>query len=289
MTMIPVPENERSPLLEPILRECVEASRLLFRNQNHLGLLPNDIFANALSQWFVGDNSSEKEKNDVAARREQLIAVGFNGDHLKSQLEALFASDCHLASCCKTVWMLTKCLSSLFLNHMVSEFSDERFPTAFKAFSNYIYCEPYRVFAIHHLYNFDADIDKFQIDDIVFKKFSKRDVMSILENEIVFNLFHAEGVGDFYAYREILGDEKNQEEFFKHLGLSFEIVTESIGLLQFVKDGLVCSDFNFINYKPSWVNMLYPPHPVGNPRRLPYDEGRSFYRLTTDDVTKIVT
>lgn len=289
MTMAPVPENERSPLLEPVLRECVEMSRLLFRNQNQLGLLPNDIFANALRQWFLGDNLSEEENRDVAERKKQLIAVGFDGDHLKQQLEVLFASDSHLASCCKTVWMLTKCLSSLFLNHMISDTSDERFATAFSAFSEYIYCEPYRVFALHHLYNFDADIDEFQLDGTVFTRFSQRDVIFVLESEIVFNLFHAEGVGEFYAYREILGDEKDQEEFFKHLNLNYEIVTESIGLLQFVKDGLVYSDFNFLNYKPSWVNKLFPPHPVGNPRRLLYDDGRSFYRLAEDDVTKVAT
>ncbi|MFN0139468.1 MAG: hypothetical protein ACKVQW_05200 [Pyrinomonadaceae bacterium] len=289
MTMRAVPEIERSPLLEPILRECVEATQLLFKNQHQLGILPNDIFANAMGQWFLGNDLTAKQMNEVSAFKEQLITVGFDGDYFKKRLEKLFASDPHLASCCKTVWMLTKCLSSLFLNYLGSNVSNEVFESAFRQFSNYLYCNRYRVYAVHHLFNFDADIDEFEIEGTIIRKFTRSDIAFVFENEVVFNLFHAEDVGAFFAFKEVLGDENESEDFLQHLKQTYDAVNDAIGILQFTNDGLVFSDYNFLSYQPTWVNKLFPPLPVGDQRKFPYDEGRRFYRLTKDDAVKAQT
>lgn len=284
--MIPVPENERSPLLQPILRECVEATQLLFKNQHQLGILPNDIFANAMSQWFLADDLTEQQLNEVTVRQKQLLEVGFNGEDLKKKLEALFVSDPHLASCCKGVWMLTKCLSSLFLNFLGSNVPIESFDLAYSRFSNYLYCDRYRVYMVHHLFNFEADIDRFEIAGTVIGRFTKGDLVSVFENEVVFDLFHAEDVGAFFAIREIPGDERNLEEFLKSHKLTYDSINDTIGILQFIKDGLVFSDYSFLSYQPHWVNKLFPPLPVGNQRKIPYDQGKSFYQFSLDDVAR---
>lgn len=289
MTMIPVPESERSPLLAEVLSDLAEATRLLFRNQYQLGIMADDLFANAMGQWFIPDDLSAKEINDVEQRKKRLVEVGFDGDRLKTQLKRLFESDPHLSSCCKTVWGLTRFLSKHFLSYVVGDDSKEDFETTLKIFSDFLYCEPYRVFAVYHLFNFDAELDKFEINGTIFNKFSRRDAFLVFENEIVFNLFYAEGAGDFFAYREVVGAEQNIEEFGNQLRRTHDIVIDSVGVLQFVSDGLVHIDYNFLSYKPKWVNKLYPPHPVGTPRKFPHDEGRSFYLLTSEDVDTVRT
>lgn len=293
--MAMIPESERSPQLRSTVKEFLRLTvEMLTKDPDLRYDYGGHVFTVAHGFW-TAPPTSEEDTDYFELQKARLKAAGFDGDRIEEMLQDILSTDIHLEKCCGNTAMLSSYLGTSFLNAIAESVirfgwaDDAAFEAAFDNFCNVTYAEPFRTEMFCHLFNFDSEINEFQIGEVKVRRYSDAEIRLIFNNPPLKAVFHPEGVGNVFASKEIAADRRDPEAYQREIDRTFETINNLVGVLQFAKDGMVTQDYRFLRYSPIWVNRLFPTFPVGEPRRFPYLNGTRFYSLGQNEIDKIET
>ena len=283
MAIEPIPIEERSELLKPLLKEMLgEIHRL--RNTELLTTSPYAIsLYSIIFPWFVHEDYKTSE---TEAAKTKFIEFGVQGDELGKNIEAVLNEDHHLKECCVNLLvfasLLDQFISGSFEENDNQIPDDEKFEADFVAFATRIYEEPFRAFAFSHVFNFSAYADHLDFADLNIRKVSTQEIPYLLGETTSFSFLHPYQSGEYFVVAEAEGVIENDLQRMREAHNAAE---QLIRIFQYYKNGVVHLNYTANFFRPIWLNNLrkYGMLYWGDNRRLSYEQGQKMYSINEQE------
>ncbi|MDX6531095.1 MAG: hypothetical protein QOH41_3385 [Blastocatellia bacterium] len=284
----PVPENKRSQKLKSYVREWAKHVASVRKNHPELVKGVNLPFHYLCYFWLVPEDQHHASLHEAYI---QIQRSGFEGERIKRELEEILSEDPHLTECCESPLNLAYYVDGNFLSMFVpfieeNEVTDETYDRFFNTFSEVSYRQPFRKFALSHLYNFDSTEQLLRFAGVQIMRLEAGEIPGVIGDASAYNFLHNHQTGDYFVITDSSGECPNVMDWLideRATALNF------MGILRYYKDGMVDIDYTTPYFLPEWVNQIRKRGPafVGEPRRVPYGDPTKFYRLSQVEATEV--
>src|ERR1700746_922676 len=197
-------------------------------------------------------------------------------------------SDRHLRECCSSLAQLAHCFDLGFITPatslMLAKSADPTLEEQFKTFISIVYGQGrFKVIALCHIFNFSSNESSLKFGDVRVERIDSLSASQILGEPSGTSFIHSPATGEHFIVSESDGpcddqvswlfQERSKAELFVHV-------------LQYFKDGIVHIDYAMPHFLPNWVNQIrkWGIFFIGNPRRVPYEQGRKQYTVGKDEI-----
>lgn len=279
MATEPIPIEQRSELLKPLLKEMlVEIYRLKSTELLTTSPYPLSLY-NIIFPWFVQEDYKTSE---TEAAKAKFVEFGVQGDEFGNKLEAVLNNDHHLKECCVNILVFASLIDKFIGNFLEGNTNqipdDNKFDADFDAFVTRIYEEPFRAFAFSHVFNFSAFADHLDFGNLNIRKVSTQEIPYLLGESTSFSFLHPYQSGEYFVVAEAEGVIENDLQRMRE---AHEAAEQLIRIFQYFKDGVVHLNYTANFFRPIWLNNLrkYGMLYWGDNRRLSYEQGQKMYSL----------
>ena len=208
--------------------------------------------------------------------REAIILAGYDELIITNTFNNLIENDEHIYKCCNDIYGLAVLIDTYFFNY----FNKDKLLELFIAFYDLVYSRgQFSKMSFSHIYNFDCKVDSISINDFEILKIDDRIISRITgENQNFPSFLHPPKVGNFFIKYQDDNPIKN-EEIYIWLSDNHKKASEIVGILQYIKDGVIHVDYTGLYFTPDWVNVIRRPgiFIYGLPRITLFTEGKNYF------------
>jgi hypothetical protein len=221
------------------------------------------------------------DENSISFR-DSILKSGFDEKIISQPFHDILAQDKHIFNCCGNILNLAVLIDKYFMPYA----RKDNISNVFNAFNNMVYNSgTFNKLTFSHIYNFNSDLDTIKLTEFEIIKIEDRIIPFITgENPNFPSFLHPPGTGNYFV--KIQDDTAIQDDKFGDWLLNnHRRASEIIGILQYMKDGLIHVDYTGVFFTPEWVNSIRRPGiiMIGRPRIVPYQEGK-YYFLDSQEV-----
>ena len=279
--MAPIPTNERSSLLKPIVFELYgKFAHLIMESKSRAHLQPLRYM---LQPWL--DEKERTIDESLKARRAELLSLGIDGASYVARFQQVLESDDHLRQCCGWVPPLIDHIDrhlgiSLLVNLMGTGHLDEA-ESDWNGFLGLTYASPLKRLSYTHLFNFKTDQAPLELGGARIEILGPYDIAGLLGEDLsAVRFFHRPAESECFLVFEESGWNANPREW---LSTKQREANEIVFLFQLFKPGVLHATYTVPSFSPSWVSALWSraisPSYLGMFRRSPYQQGHAPYSL----------
>jgi hypothetical protein len=232
-------------------------------------------------------------------RKDEIEALGFNGEATKKQLEEVLATDKHLAQCCPTLLHLVNFLDLSFITGIADAkqqgAAKERVEFAYDEFESLTYHQGrFKRIALSHLFNFEMEGNsvtfkgRIAAGDVRIERLDASTIPSLLGESGFQAFLHPRGIGDCFVVEEEAASADDDLQWLldrRQKALTFAQA------LQYFQDGVVHIGYSVPFFQPNWVNQIRRSGLffLGEPRRLSYANGAKPYKIDATAIERLST
>lgn len=288
-----IPKEQRYSELKLKLDLFVEATYAVVSKVPGFDKREENLFTALLRPWLLAANVDPSVKQASEPAREIARRAGFPAEQLATEVRTIFDNDQHLRECCGEPLALVYALDRFYVWPAVVlllENASDRLGELFADFSRLVYEHgPYTRIAYSHIFNFSSAVDELDFSPLVIRRLKAQDIASVLGGPSMptqYTFLQPPQVGTFFVVHEETGAVEN---LFNWLWNSHVRATELFRVVQYHQNGVVYVDYTSFHFKPAWVNELrkFGLFFVGNPRRLPYQNGERPFDLSEKEFPAI--
>ena len=294
-----IPEEQRFTGLRNLLESCVHA--VIFAREHKIDLAasgPKDAFWCLMLPWLLEIdvlNPVPPLRQFIDTGKAKILEADFDGSDIAKMLKTVLDSDTHLLQCCPTTLHLARHFSFNFIYDAASLPEPENKGVAFDSlYDNFVRLTyeqgPFRRAAFTHIFNLEIEGRDLTIGNVRIIRLNPGFKAALLKqgisNPFVHPFLHPAGVGDCFIYSvETAGDKMDDAWLLEKRSEASRFVM----LLQYCKDGLVHLGYTVPKFYPEWAGEIRYDSLffLGNPRRVPHDQGKSPYKIGTADLSMI--
>ena len=284
----PVPKEKRSQKLKGYLRTWAEHTASVKKNHPEVLNSVNLPFHYLCYFWLV---PADRQNVSVQETYTQIEESGFEGERIRGELEEILAEDQHLKHCCESPLNLAFYVDGNFLSMLApfieqNEVTDGTYDRYFDIFSEFSYRQPFRKFALSHLYNFASTEQLLQFAGVQIMRLDAAEIPGVIGDASAYSFLHNHETGDHFVITDSPGECPNVMDWLLNERAT---ALNLMGILRYYKDGIVDIDYTTPYFLPEWVNQIRKRGPafVGEPRRTPYGDATKFYRLSQAEATEV--
>jgi hypothetical protein len=226
-------------------------------------------------------NPAYNDANSIR-KRERILAAGYDELQIINPFKNLLDNDIHIFKCCNDIYGLAVLIDHYFFRY----FNKDKIGELFTAFNDLVYNRgQFSKMSFSHIYNFDCNLDRIVINDFEILKIEDRLISHITgENPNLPSFLHPPKVGNYFLKFQDDNPIKN-EEVYNWLSDNHLRASEIVGILQYIKDGVIHLDYTGIYFTPEWVNFLRRPGILmrGLPRITLFPGGQKYF-LDSEEV-----
>lgn len=283
----PIPESERTQLLNETARELVEQisnlRKTVLLNESTYGVGITGI----IYLWTLAE---EFENEQTKTARAMYVKYGVDGDYLLKKLDAILSDDNHLMKCCGNVFNLAKLLQLLFDNIFSltngEEPSDAEFEEAFNYFVRQVYSEPFAFVTYSHVFNLELFTDELDFGDCQIQKLNPEQIPLLFDENTYSSLLHFPDAGHFFIVKETNDSVTNDYEHLINAHLS---AGDLVRIFKYFKDGIVDLGYTTNVFRPPWLNGIRKngSFHLGEARKVGYANGEKRYEISESDYSDL--
>jgi hypothetical protein len=285
MKDMPTPTNQED--LIAVLKDCVEEAKRIIEHMPSLVGFYSNPFESLMAHLYVeeGDPEVEIKPGSIVAKLQEL---NFKGASLVDRLNRTRLNDSHLFAC-TTPWMLCR-LVGKFVDMMTAgpakadSTESAYFDESVANFLHGVYSEPFGMHVVSHLYNFEADSSTLAVAGLEIVRLEKKQIEVITGSEQIALLYTMPLTGDFFVIDEISDPNLTVDNFYDYINPAIEACDDLIGVMQYMKDGVLNRDYSLITLRPPWVNNFVTTIPLGESQKLPFANGKQFFKITVSEM-----
>jgi hypothetical protein len=283
---MPIPTNA-----DQLFVDLTEFSESTHRVLKEFPVLQNELprpFEGLMWNWFVDCGGNPVVEERTGSMIAKLEAKGFDGSAFKARLENMRSSDPHLLSC-TSPWILCRALG-MFVDHLTNNINadgsyDRVFAKEyFESFIDGLYGQQFGVQILSHLYNFKMETDSADIANVQILRLQRNLIENVLGHPAMTILYYAPGVGEYYIRDEISNSDLSMDNCWDAISEAMKRCDALVGILQYLKDGIVDRDYSIVRFRPIWLNQFVITAPLGESQKIPFAEGAAFYTLEESDI-----
>jgi Apea-like HEPN len=239
---------------------------------------------------WIAKPDTEETGRFLAQQRERFRAAGFDGERVKAQLEEVLVRDKHLGECCPSAGELAHLCDIFFIVSSLPLFqtpaSEEKLNELFENLSQVVYGQGrFKTVALSHIFNFDSDQPSLHFGNIRVERLDAPTIATVLGEMSLGSFIHPPGCGEYFIVTE---HEGRCDNHVKLIVEEWQKAGRFVQVLQYLKDGVVHTDYAVPYFLPPWVNQIrkWGIFFIGNPRRVTYEGGRKFYRIDQREIAE---
>lgn len=288
-----IPSGHRYAELKTKLDSFANALHAVIAKVPAYDMRDRNLFLSLVRPWLLPSYVDESVRQVAEPAKEVAAKAEFPAEEIAAEIRLIFENDKHLRECCGEPLALASILDESYI-HMATELLlkgvPEKLPELFATFDKFIYGQgPYTRITYSHIFNFASESDEIDLGPLKIRRLSSQDIALILGGPSMptqYTFLQPPQVGTFFVVQEESGPVDN---LFDWLWSSHAQAINLFRAVQYHKNGLAYVDYSALHFKPDWVNGLrkFGLFYVGNPRRLPYQNGTKRFELSEDDYAPI--
>jgi Apea-like HEPN len=252
-----------------------------------------NLFLSFVRPWLLPSYVDQSVRQASEPAKEIADRAGFPAKQIAGEIRLIFENDKHLRECCGEPLALASILDDLYVHpatELLLKGASERLQELFTSFNDVVYGQgPYTRITYSHIFNFSSKSDEIDLGPLKIRRLSSQDIALILGGPSMptqYTFLQPPQVGTSFVVQEESGPVNN---LFDWLWNSHAQAINLFRAVQYHKNGLAYVDYSVLHFKPDWVNGLrkFGLFYVGNPRRLPYQNGTKRFELSEDDYAPI--
>jgi len=209
-------------------------------------------------------------------------------------LNLILAHDTHLRACCRSPlvlpFYLDRSIISPAARMLITGGSQAEVDVLYRQFESITYNQgSYSRTAYTHIFNLSIDVAEIDLGaDLRLLQIHESAVPSLLgESGTSQSFLHPSATGNVFLAISQLGESSIPDaDWLSSIRQSAHAL---VTILQYMKDGIINVSYSVLDFSPPWVNELrkFGLLFIGDPRRLPYNNGHDRYKLDADGVNTL--